>query len=38
MMSDRATRLPAEWEPHGAVMLSWPHKDTDWAPVLDVAL
>ncbi|MEZ3522019.1 MAG: agmatine deiminase family protein [Muribaculum sp.] len=37
-MSDRATRLPAEWEPHGAVMLSWPHKDTDWAPVLDEAI
>lgn len=38
MMSDRATRLPAEWEPHGTVMLSWPHKDTDWAPVLDEAI
>lgn len=38
MMSDRATRLPAEWEPRGAVMLSWPHKDTDWAPVLDEAI
>lgn len=38
MMSDRATRLPAEWEPHGAVMLSWPHKDTDWAQVLDEAI
>ena len=38
MMSDRATSLPAEWEPHGAVMLSWPHKDTDWAPVLDEAI
>lgn len=38
MMSDRATRLPAEWESHGAVMLSWPHKDTDWAPVLDEAI
>lgn len=38
MMNDRATRLPAEWEPHGAVMLSWPHKDTDWAPVLDEAI
>lgn len=38
MMSDRATRLPAEWEPHGAGMLSGPHKDTDWAPVLDEAI
>lgn len=28
-------RLPAEWEEQGAVMLSWPHEDTDWAPMLD---
>lgn len=27
-------RLPAEWEPQGAVMLAWPHKDTDWAYML----
>lgn len=23
-------RFPAEWERHGAVMLSWPHSATDW--------
>ncbi len=23
-------RLPAEWEPQDAVMLTWPHKNTDW--------
>ncbi len=23
-------RLPAEWEPQAAVMLTWPHADTDW--------
>lgn len=26
--------LKAEWAPHGAVMLAWPHSDTDWAPML----
>lgn len=24
----------AEWEPQSAVQLTWPHKDTDWAPIL----
>lgn len=23
-------RLPAEWEPQSAVMLTWPHADSDW--------
>jgi agmatine/peptidylarginine deiminase len=23
-------RLPAEWEPQSAVMLTWPHAGTDW--------
>lgn len=28
-------RLPAEWEDcFGAVMVAWPHEDTDWAPML----
>ena len=27
-------RMPAEWEPQSAVQLTWPHKDTDWAPIL----
>jgi agmatine/peptidylarginine deiminase len=26
-----ASRLPAEWEPQAAVLLAWPHADTDWA-------
>ena len=25
------TRFPAEWEPQSAVLLAWPHQDTDWA-------
>ena len=24
----------AEWEPQSAVQLTWPQKDTDWAPIL----
>ncbi len=23
-------RLPAEWEPHAATWLAWPHEKTDW--------
>ncbi len=30
-------RLPAEWERQSAVMLTWPHPGTDWAPLLDEA-
>ena len=28
-------RLPAEWEHSDAVILAWPHADTDWAATLD---
>ena len=27
-------RLPAEWEPQWGVQLTWPHAQTDWAPML----
>jgi agmatine/peptidylarginine deiminase len=27
-------RMMAEWEPQSMVQLTWPHKDTDWAPML----
>ena len=27
-------RLPAEWEPQAAVLLAWPHSETDWGPRL----
>ena len=30
-------RFPAEWEPQEAIMLSWPHKDTDWLYMLEEA-
>lgn len=23
-------RMPAEWEPHAATWLSWPHEESDW--------
>jgi agmatine/peptidylarginine deiminase len=28
-------RFPAEWEPQSAVLLAWPHADTDWGSRLD---
>lgn len=31
-------RLPAEWEPQSAVQLTFPHKGTDWADVLEEVL
>jgi agmatine/peptidylarginine deiminase len=30
-MNDSTLRLPAEWEPQAAVLIAWPHADTDWA-------
>lgn len=27
-------RLPAEWEPQDAILLAWPHEQTDWLPIL----
>ncbi len=35
---DGIYRLPAEWESDGAILLSWPHADTDWAYMLDDAI
>ena len=32
---NRRWRLPAEWEPQWGVQLTWPHANTDWAPMLD---
>ena len=33
-MKMKKRRMLAEWEPQTAVQLTWPHKDTDWAPIL----
>ncbi len=31
----KTLRLPAEWEPQDAILLAWPHQNTDWLPILD---
>jgi agmatine deiminase len=30
LISSPLYRLPAEWEPHAATWLAWPHNPTDW--------
>lgn len=35
MVTTNALRLPAEWEAQSAVLLAWPHADTDWAERLE---
>ncbi len=32
---DEKIIFPAEWHPQSAVQLTWPHAQTDWAPILD---
>jgi agmatine/peptidylarginine deiminase len=34
-MTQPELRFPAEWEPQSAVLIAWPHADTDWADRLD---
>ena len=38
MFTNNQYRLPAEWEPQSGVQLTWPHAQTDWAPMLDEVL
>lgn len=38
MITKKDYRLPAEWEPQSGIQLTWPHADTDWAPMLDEVL
>ncbi|HEV2113150.1 MAG TPA: agmatine deiminase family protein, partial [Terriglobales bacterium] len=28
--ADLGYRMPAEWEPHAATWLAWPHNESDW--------
>ncbi|ABA88268.1 agmatine deiminase, putative [Syntrophotalea carbinolica DSM 2380] len=28
-------RLPAEWEPQDAVLVAWPHEESDWQPCIE---
>ena len=30
MRRDLGYRMPAEWEPHEATWLAWPHNPEDW--------
>lgn len=32
LSEEMGLRLPAEWEPHEAVWLGWPHNASDWSP------
>lgn len=34
-MNTNRVQLPAEWTKQSAIQLTWPHKDTDWAYMLD---
>ena len=35
MKNTSTRRLPAEWEDQDAVLLAWPHEQTDWAEQLE---
>ncbi|MDR0371874.1 MAG: agmatine deiminase family protein [Prevotellaceae bacterium] len=37
MSNPIAKTLPAEWHPQRFVQLTWPHKNTDWAHILNQA-
>jgi len=30
MMLSQNYRMPAEWEPHAATWIAWPHEESDW--------
>jgi agmatine deiminase len=32
---EQGFRMPAEWEPHAATWLAWPHEPTDWPGKFD---
>ena len=34
MNGKKGRKMLAEWEPQSCVQLTWPHTDTDWAPML----
>ena len=31
----KSIHFPAEWQPQSAIQLTWPHKETDWADLID---
>lgn len=34
-MNDSNITIPAEWDEQAAILIAWPHKDTDWEYMLD---
>ena len=36
-MSDANYSMPAEWQPHAAMWLSWPHNADTWSQNLELA-
>ncbi len=34
-MTDNNRSFPAEWEKQDGILLAWPHRHTDWAPMLN---
>lgn len=35
MTNENTIILPAEWAPQSGIMLTWPHRNTDWKDILD---
>ncbi len=35
MIADKSKFLPPEWYPQSGVMLTWPHRNSDWIDLLD---
>ena len=35
MPAELGYSMPAEWEPHEATWLGWPHNETDWPDKID---
>jgi agmatine deiminase len=33
--SELGYTMPAEWEPHAATWLGWPHNESDWPDKID---
>ncbi|MDL2255375.1 agmatine deiminase family protein, partial [Parabacteroides sp. OttesenSCG-928-K15] len=34
-MLNESVVFPPEWAVQSGVQLTWPHEDTDWAPILE---
>jgi agmatine deiminase len=36
LLEGKSRRLPAEWEEQDGILLAWPHRNSDWEPVLEL--